>query len=482
MLISETTPLLSQPLATSFPNISDAVARLGEHVDRVSIADICPGETGDVCGETAFYLVVLLQLRAQKLKPKALSDVWNQWTETALNESDIQQLNERIINAWVLFLDEYRTTAEIEQVLWTSFLISDHSARRVRVVDLLTADAPSELIRHDVVMLSLVNMWKHGPSRDVASQEISPSPIGLRYDAICTPRVLHFMDLAAYLSYFGLLVSYVMQPPFEPTISQSRFHYVGAREILLMVFSSSILLRPWTIFNLPFAITLLMFLISLPAVPFAGSASFNILLICFIFHAFQFHFPRSPSPLFVFKVRHSLPFARFLTHGFYRIILPLTVFFLPIFVLGTSWLSMALAETFFVPPSLLDTLIPTPMETRTTVLFIFFALLVTVCCSLFIFVVLGRTLDPAASGWDSYSSAVGRTARASFVRAVISYSSPYTFPAPLSLLHAIFIWGPSAILPRVGIQLPFAQAEKLLWRITVGPIGLIAASILYFLP
>ncbi|KAJ7026280.1 hypothetical protein C8F04DRAFT_117985 [Mycena alexandri] len=480
MLISETSPLLSQPLATSFPSISEAVTRLGD--DRVSIADICPGDTGDVCGETAFYLVVLLQSRAQKLKPKLPSDVWNQWAETAVNESYIQRLNDRIINAWVLFLDEYRTTAEIEQVLWTSFLINDGSARRVRVVDLLTADSPSELLGHDVVMLSLANMWKNGPSLDMAPQENSPSRIALRYDAICSPRVLHFMDLAGYLSYFGLLVSYVMRPPFEPTIFQSRFEYVGAREILLMVFSSSILLRPWTIFNLPFAITLLMFLISLPAVPFEGSVSFIILLACFIFHAFQFHFPRSPSPLFVLKVQHSLPFACFLTHGFYRVILPLTVFFLPIFVLGTCWLSMALAKTFFVPFALFDTLVPTPMETRTTVLFIFFSLLVAVCCSLFIFAVLGRTLDPAASGWDSYSSAVGRTARASFVRAVISYSSPYTFPAPLSLLHAIFIWGPSTILPRLRIRLPFAQAEKLLWRITVGPIGLIAASVLYFLP
>ncbi|KAJ7173868.1 hypothetical protein C8R46DRAFT_1084178 [Mycena filopes] len=459
MPISESSPLLSHPMGAPFPSISDALARLGDHIDRVSIADICPRAPGDVCRQTAFHLVVLLELRAHKLKPKVTSDVWNQWAETAVNENDTQRLDEQIRSAWILFLDEYRTTAEIEQVLWTSFALNDDAAPRVRVVDLLATDCPSQLIYHDVVMLSMANMWKHGP---VAPRANAPPRFGLRYDAVCTPRVLHFMELAAYLSYFGLLVSYVMHPPYEPMISRSAFHYVGAREILLMVFSSSILIRQWTIFNLPFATTLLMFLISLPAVPFAGGAAFNALL--------GFH--------------HSLPFARFLTHGFYRIILPLTVFFTPIVILGTSWLSMALAQTFFVSPSLLEsTLAPTPMQTRTTVLCMFFLLLVAICCSLFIFIVLGRTLDPAASGWDSYSSAVGRTARASFVRAVIFYSAPpYTFPAPFSLLHALLIWAPSTILNRLPIRLPFPQAEKLLWRITVGPVGLLCWLVMLLLP
>ncbi|KAF7356810.1 hypothetical protein MVEN_01016400 [Mycena venus] len=485
----ETTPLLNgQPAATRaihpaslFPSISGTLLRLEDHIDRVSIQDVCPRNVGDICSETAFHILVLLELRARKLRQKPSADIWNRWVDAATNDRDLHQLNEQVVNTWVLFLDDYRTPREIEQVLWTSFLISDDSARRVRVVDLLNADCPSQLICHDIVLLSLANLWKNGLSRDGALQMDSAARIGLRFDAFCTPRALHFMELVCHLAYFGLLVSYVMRPPFEPIISRTRLDYIGPREILLMVFSSSILIRPWTIFTVPFAMTLIIFLFSLPAVPFASDISFNFLLLAFVFHTFQLHFSSPPSPLYLFKVDHSLPFAHFLGHGFYRIIFPLTLFFVPIFILGTSWLSMALADTFFTDPAFIS-LLPTPMQTRTTVLFMFFALLAAFCSSLFIFVVYGRHLDPNASGWDAYSSAVGLAARASFVRTVISYSSPYTFPAPFSLLQAILIAGPSFVLNRLGLHLSFARAEKILWRTTVGPLGLVSAVAVALLP
>jgi hypothetical protein len=294
-------------------------------------------------------------------------------------------------------------------------------------------------------------------------------------------RVLHLIDLATHSAYFGLLISYVLHPPYEPRISGTDLEYVGPREIILIVFSSSILIRPWTSFNIPFAISLLTFLFNLPAVPFAGSASFNILLLSFVVHAFQFHFPRPPSPLFLFRVQHTLPFAHFLANGFSRIVFPLTLFFLPIFLLGTYWLSMALSNTFFAPSSL--TFIPTPMETRTTVLVMVFAILVAIGCSLLIFIVQGRGLEVDSGGWDAYSDAIGRRARSSFARAIISYSSPYTFPAPFSLLHAVLILGPSFIFAnRPGFQLFLARAEKLLWRMTVGPLGFILGLLMLLLP
>ncbi|KAJ7460563.1 hypothetical protein FB451DRAFT_1269496 [Mycena latifolia] len=467
-MASETSPLLSREPTHSFPNISGALARLGDRVDRPALEELCPRDL-NICTETAFCLNVLLKLRTRKLRQKPPSDVWNHWAQMAANQNDVRQLNEQIINTWDLFLDDYRTTAEIEQVLWTSFPSEDET-HGSRVVDLLNADCPSQLICHDVVVLSLVNLWKHGPSREAVARTNSTSGIGLRYDAICTPRVLHAIDLATHLTHFGLLVSYVLHPPYEPIISRSGLDYIGPREILLMLFSSSILTRPWTMFNIPFAVTLLMFLFNLPAVPFAGSVSFDILLLSFAFHAFQFHFPLPPSPLFVFKMHRTLPFAGFLTHGV---------------LLVVYWLSMALSDTFFAPSGLIDlsSLIPTPMETRTTVLFMFFAVLVVILGSLFIFVVQGRGLDASASGWDAYSASVGRDARASFARAIISYSSPYTFPAPFSLLQAVLIRGPSFVLVNcLGFQLPFSQAEKILWRICVAPLGLVFGLVMLPLP
>jgi hypothetical protein len=102
MASSETSPLLSREPAHSFPTISSALARLGDRVDRVNIEDICPRDVGDVCKETAFRLVVLLQLRTKKLRQKSPLDVWNNWAQVAANESDIHRLNEQIITVCVV--------------------------------------------------------------------------------------------------------------------------------------------------------------------------------------------------------------------------------------------------------------------------------------------------------------------------------------------------------------------------------------------
>ncbi|KAJ7623419.1 hypothetical protein FB45DRAFT_752107 [Roridomyces roridus] len=378
-----------------------------------------------------------------------------------------------------MFLDRYRTTAEIERVLWTPFPVDNTSSRTVCVVDLLNDNCPSQLICHEVVMLSLTNLWKHGPARENFARATGLSH---RYDTVCTPRILHAMDLSAHLAYFGLLVSYVMHPPSQPVISHDGLEHVGPREILLMLLAASALTRPRLLFNIPFAITLLLFLASLPAVPFAGTFSFSVLLLCFAFHAFQLHFPGVPSPLFLLTVHHSLPFGGFLASGFVNIVYPLLLYFAPIGFLATYWLSLALADTFFMPPS--SHFSPTPIETRTTVLMMFFAMCFAVFCSLFIFVVQGRALDDnKVTPWDIYSPRIGRDARVSFLRATIAYGrAPYTFPAPFSLLQMVLVTGPSFVLGRLGFRLPFARAERLLWRILVGPVGLLFALVMLPLP
>jgi hypothetical protein len=148
----ETSPLLrrllsqepsNMPHSEFFPSVSHTLLRLGNRVDRVSVEDICPRTLADVCSETAFRLVVLLELRARKLRHKPDSDIWNRWAEKTATAREGDQLNEQIINTWLLFLDEYRTPTEIEQVLWTSFLVNDDSARRVRGKCLFCAETLS---------------------------------------------------------------------------------------------------------------------------------------------------------------------------------------------------------------------------------------------------------------------------------------------------------------------------------------------------
>lgn len=134
MSTSENSPLLSREPRHPFPSVSAALLRLGDRVDRVSIEDVCPRDVGDLCRETAFRLVVLLQFRAKKLrqKPPSDQDVWNHSAQIAPIEDDLDRLDEQALNTWILFLDEYRTTAEIEQVLWSSFTVDDGSANVVR--------------------------------------------------------------------------------------------------------------------------------------------------------------------------------------------------------------------------------------------------------------------------------------------------------------------------------------------------------------
>jgi hypothetical protein len=291
-------------------------------------------------------------------------------------------------------------------------------------------------------------------------------------------RILHAVDLATYLAYFSLLVNYVIYPPI---FFRARIEYIGAREILLLVFSSSFLLRPWSFFTVPFAITPLMFLFCLPSLPFPGNPAFHVLLLCLAWHVFQFHSPSAPSPLYLFRFEHSLSFASFLVRGFTRIIFPLALFFFPIFVLGAFSLSIALANTFFT--DLVSSLSPTPMETRNTILFLFSLLIVAVGCSAFIFAVQGPGLDTSASGWDAYSPTAGRDARTAFIRTVISYAKPATFPAPFNLAHGVLIGAPSFVLRRLGIQLPlFAQGEQIMWRAFVVPVGFVFSLLMFLLP
>ncbi|KAF7317972.1 hypothetical protein MKEN_00885600 [Mycena kentingensis (nom. inval.)] len=481
---SESSPLLgfrNAPSYSPFPTIQTAIHNLGPHPDRAVIDDIIPAGVDDSVG-TSFKLVVLLQLRANKLNPPRYpdSDVWTRWNDATIAEVQVEELDRYLRHTLDDFLFHPRTSLQLERLLWTPFLQADDSSRASRVVDFL-ADCP--LLSHDVVMLSVDHVWRHGPQ---LSGPLRGSDSASRFDEICTPRVLHAVDLVAHLFYFGVVVSYVMHPPYETVLDEDddpEIQRTGWREIVLVIFAAAILTRrPWAFSKVPTLTLFIVFLANIPSVPFAGSASFDILLLCFALHAFQFHFPTTPSPLFLFK--RSLPFAAFLVDGFYHIIIPPIMFFLPIFILITTWLSMALSETFFMPTSL-ATLIPTPIQTRTTVLYLFFILVSAISSSLLIIVVHGRNIDPTARGWDTYGDNVARRARASFVRAVMAYASPHTFPAPFSLLNTLFVIFPSLVWTRLlgrPLVALFSQAEKQLWRWTVCPFAFVCWCIFYFLP
>jgi hypothetical protein len=128
-------------------------------------------------------------------------------------------------------------------------------------------------------------------------------------------------------------------------------------------------------------------------------------------------------------------------------------------------------------------LLPSPIETRIGLLAMLgIGIVLLIPALLTPLVLTGSFLQRIHPGrsWDRYSEAVGLEARKYFVRAVIAYSTPHTFPPPLNLLPLV-LQLPSATLRTHGDpSSALAVLERLLWRITVGPVGAVVFLLLFW--
>lgn len=275
---------------------------------------------------------------------------------------------------------------------------------------------------------------------------------------------------------------YLIYPPASrPVINKFTLQRHGAREILLLLLPLSYLARPWTERNVPFLIITIAFLSCLPTVPSPGDTAFNGLILGFAFHIYQLHLPTTPSPLFLLEFGRSLPLSTLLCKAISRIFYPALIFFLPVFLLSLFMLSFSLADTFLIAQSYI--LSPAPIQTRAASLFFLFLVISLLAPSLFILAIKFPTDMPASTShpdyWDRYSKAIGLEAHRAFVQAVVSYSHPYTFSPPFNLLHLIAIRVPLFVLKICGRPPSprLAKLERILWRITVGPIAIVVAGL-----
>lgn len=124
-LSDETTPLLIR--TTRLPSLAPTIARIRDlQVDQIHVEGLYPGQPlDDNSIQVAFTLAVLLELRRMKLKPSAEPDLYQAWHAKKLNGRDAQTLEKQITDIWVLHLTEYRSTHDIEAVLWTVFPTED---------------------------------------------------------------------------------------------------------------------------------------------------------------------------------------------------------------------------------------------------------------------------------------------------------------------------------------------------------------------
>ena len=285
------------------------------------------------------------------------------------------------------------------------------------------------------------------------------------------------------MAFLVLFAYYLLAPPNRPHTWDSRFDSLGWREMFLMFTPLSLVHIPYAIPNAIPLFVPLAFLMNVPSVPVPGSISFTILLWIFGLHILRLHLPRSPSPLFLFSHHHTLPLANFLTQGLSRMIYPSVLFFLPALLVASFLLSLSVANiSLDVLVHLLHLPSPAPMETRVAFLYLFAIILILLTSSCFL---LATTLFSSSQKntdpWDRFSPEVGHMARMALVNTITPYAGLYKFPPPFNILHLLFIRIPRSGANLLGIGAMWgAEAERVLWRVMVGP-SVVVFTILYWI-
>ena len=292
-------------------------------------------------------------------------------------------------------------------------------------------------------------------------------------------RVAHAVDILLQLVYLALLSDYALHPPERPIVTTS-LNLIGAREVLLMIYATTSLLRQPTSLVAPFAFVAGAFLFTLPSAPFPGDTSYSILLGALLLHVLLLHLPRTPSLNFLLSPEVTLPLATLLWREFLRTICPCVLFFLPATILSSLFLSIALEDSiprFLTPLALVES---TPMEIRAafSVLWIILILLIIFSAVLLVLFSGSSISSGQLHSWDKYSVAVGLRSRRVFVTAVTTYSVPYYFPPPFNLLQSLFVHIPHLFMRFFGWKVSpvTEQIERVLWHLTTGPLAFVVAA------
>ncbi|KAH8988818.1 RNI-like protein, partial [Lactarius akahatsu] len=396
-----------------------------------------------VPAQVSFKLIILLQLYllAKVPQPTVGRDIWEQWSKERTSSLDSGDLERRCITVWEEFLRVSRSTQEIEDCLWSAYPLEEGGSLSVRVIDVLKdPDAPSSLLSHKLVILSLLHTWTHGKAFTPAGS--------------LSRRVLQRFTSNS------------------PT----------AKQVFLMIYSTASLLRPPMFLVAPFVLVAGAFFFSLPHNPLPGDTSYSVLLCALFLHVLLLHLPRTPSPNFLVSPEVTLPLATLLWHEFTRTLYPGVLFYLPATLLASFYLSVALEDSVPHFPTLSTLAGLAPMEARVTFtllwgMLVSFMIVSSALLVLFSASLLPITFQPVCP-WDRYSVVVGLRSRRIFATAVAAYSVPYYFPPPFNLLHILFVHVPRRLLQPFGRkESPIVeQVEGILWNFTTGLLAFISDS------
>jgi hypothetical protein len=208
--------------------------------------------------------------------------------------------------------------------------------------------------------------------------------------------------------------------------------------------------------------------------------------LVFAIHLFGLHLPYFPSPIFLFP-RQLLPLSTFLAHTVSEVYMPVSLFFLPVLLVTAILLYLSMMEQLSYV--LQFTWIESPMATRE---FFLTLLILEVLLLWFSFLLVAAALPRQPTSKETrlqegdtpdhphsptpFSSGF----HAALVQAVVRYTNTqhrYVFPPPFIVIQRIFIWLPTRILHDQSLDRVLPIIEKVLWRLIVGPFGMIAAGI-----
>ncbi|KAG2350569.1 hypothetical protein BDR05DRAFT_899685, partial [Suillus weaverae] len=411
--VDETTPLLSASpgfTRTERPAVLPAVRRhrLGgsNADDSLDLQYSFPSDAERI----AFLLLVRLHYNESQFNAlDDSSEIWENWQHARTASAIAEDTGRRASEMFNQFLLNYSSSSAIQTIFWTAFPLEDTGHRTTRVIDMLTEDhAPPELLTHPVVEAVVIKCWKYGMKAGSA-QDHGLSLIG-HFDALSTPRVLHFIDVLGQLVFIGSLIHYLLYPPrFHITLGQNE---QGTREMILTFMSAASLARRWSIQTLPAMLVFPAFVMTLPSVPLPGNVSFSVLHMALLLQLVLLHLPNSPSLPAAVKPESIIPLSTLLSHGATRIVIPVTLFFFPVLLLATFLVSASLVDT---PLSVLtDSLEVTPMDSRFSFFMLFIAVIMLLLGGLGVTLVMFPTLassTTSTSRWDRYSREIGLHAR-----------------------------------------------------------------------
>jgi len=389
------------------------------------------------------------------------------------------------IEAYVLKLWNKLSTEtnddELSEILWKKFTLQrdEFYSSPTSVIQTLLLDSPLAIALDIRLSQTLVDVWRKGGANNGAATPASPKL--KTYAALIAPRVLHIVDLSAFLIYLGIASNYALNPARD---DGNLFRYaVDPRPAALLVYSvSRLLTNEWTQ-NLHFALMALSIILSNKLSPRINDSTYILFLFSLSTHVIQIQLPLYPSPILLFPSVRTLPISCIFYTIVTQIFLPAILFFLPIFLLVSFLLSLSLSDVFIIlrPHTLFE---PAPENARFAFV-ILGSLILALFSSLITYMVLASpTVAPirrAILTWDAYGTKVGLATRRAFYGAVRHYSRPFHFPAPLNILEVLIIRIPCLLLRAFKRGELASRVENtlkpVLWTFTVFPLAVAFASI-----